>query len=49
MKHLVIPLSDKEETIVQLLRKINQLEYENRILKEEIRELKCKIMEQDYE
>lgn len=39
MKHLVIPLSEEEETILEMMRQIHRLEYEVELLKERITEL----------
>jgi hypothetical protein len=47
MNHQLIPLNEKEETILQLMRRINDLEYENAELKDEITQLKWLIQEQD--
>jgi hypothetical protein len=42
-----IPLSDTEEAVLQLLQKVSKLEDENKILKEEIKQLKWSIQEHD--
>ena len=47
MEHLQIPLSDKEEAILELMQKINRLEDENENLRDEIKQLKWSLMEQD--
>jgi hypothetical protein len=47
MQHLQIPLSDTEEAVLQLLQKVSALEHENKILKEEITQLKWTLQEQD--
>jgi uncharacterized protein (UPF0335 family) len=47
MEHLQIPLSDKEEAILELMQKINRLEDENANLKDEIKQLKWSLTEQD--
>jgi hypothetical protein len=47
MNHQLIPLNDKEEAILELMQKVNQLEYENSNLKDEIRQLKWSLQEQD--
>jgi len=43
----LIPLNDKEETILKLMQRINELEYENSNLKDEIKRLQWSLMEQD--
>ena len=40
MEHLVIPLSDKEEAILELMKQVNHLEHENAELRRAIKELK---------
>ena len=47
MNHQLIPLNDKEEAILQLMQRVNQLEYENSNLKDEIRQLKWSLQEHD--
>ena len=47
MNHQLIPLNDKEEAILELMQRINDLEYENSNLKDEIKQLKWSIQEQD--
>ena len=47
MQHLRIPLSDTEEAVLQLLQKVSKLEDENKILKEEIEQLKWSLQEHD--
>jgi peptidoglycan hydrolase CwlO-like protein len=47
MEHLQIPLSDKEEAILELMQKINCLEDENENLRDEIKQLKWSLQEQD--
>jgi cell division protein FtsB len=47
MQHLRIPLSDTEEAVLQLLQKVSKLEDENKILKEEIKQLKWSLQEHD--
>jgi cell division septum initiation protein DivIVA len=42
-----MPLSDTEEAVLQLLQKVSKLEEENKILKEEIKQLKWSIQEHD--
>ena len=47
MNHQLIPLNDKEEAILELMQRINELEYQNSNLKDEIKQLKWSIQEQD--
>ena len=47
MNHQLIPLNDKEEAILELMQRINDLEYENSNLKDEIKRLQWSIQEQD--
>jgi cell division septum initiation protein DivIVA len=47
MQHLQIPLSDIEEAVLQLLQKVSKLEEENKILKEEIKQLNWSLQEHD--
>jgi peptidoglycan hydrolase CwlO-like protein len=47
MKHLQIPLSDTEEAVLELLRKVTKLEEENQSLREEIKQLKWSLQEHD--
>jgi cell division protein FtsB len=47
MKHQQIPLSDKEEAILQLMQKVNKLEDENENLREEIKQLRWSLQEHD--
>ena len=47
MNHQLIPLNDKEEAILTLMQKVNELEYENSNLKEEIKQLKWSLEEHD--
>lgn len=47
MNHQLIPLNDKEEAILTLMQRVNDLEYENSNLKEEIKQLKWSVQEQD--
>jgi uncharacterized protein (UPF0335 family) len=42
-----MPLSDTEEAVLQLLQKVSKLEEENKILKEEIKQLRWSIQEHD--
>ena len=43
----LIPLNDKEEAILKLMQRINDLEYENSNLKDEIKQLKWSLQEHD--
>jgi prefoldin subunit 5 len=43
----LIPLNDKEEAILKLMQRINELEHENSNLKDEIKRLQWSLMEQD--
>jgi hypothetical protein len=43
----LIPLNDKEEAILKLMQRDNELEYENSNLKDEIKRLQWSLMEQD--
>jgi len=43
----LIPLNDKEEAILKLMQRINELEYENSNLKNEIKQLKWSLQEHD--
>jgi predicted RNase H-like nuclease (RuvC/YqgF family) len=43
----LIPLNDKEEAILKLMQRVNELEYENSNLKDEIKRLQWSLMEQD--
>jgi len=47
MQQLVMPLSDQEEAILQLLRENERLKHENDSLKKEIKELLWSIEERD--
>jgi cell division protein FtsB len=47
MQHLQMPLSDTEEAVLQLLQQVSKLEDENKILKEEIKQLKWSLQEHD--
>ena len=47
MNHQLIPLNDKEEAILTLMQRVNELEYENLNLKEEIKQLKWSLQEHD--
>jgi len=47
MNHQLIPLNDSEEAILQLMQRINDLEYENSDLREEIKQLKWSLQEHE--
>jgi predicted RNase H-like nuclease (RuvC/YqgF family) len=47
MEHLKIPLSEKDEAILELMKKVNALEHENQNLKDEIKRLQWSLTEQD--
>jgi predicted RNase H-like nuclease (RuvC/YqgF family) len=47
MNHQLIPLNDKEEAILQLMQRVNELEYENSNLKDEIKQLRWSLQEHD--
>jgi hypothetical protein len=47
MNNQLIPLNDKEEAILQLMQRVNELEYENSNLKDEIKQLKWSLQEHD--
>ena len=47
MNHQIIPLNDKEEAILQLMQRINDLEYENSDLKDKIKQLKWSLQEHE--
>ena len=47
MEKLKIPLNEREEAILELMRKVNHLEHENQNLKEEIKRLKWSMTEHD--
>jgi prefoldin subunit 5 len=42
-----MPLSDTEEAVLDLLRKVTKLEEENQTLREEIKQLKWSLQEHD--
>jgi cell division protein FtsB len=42
-----MPLSDTEEAVLQLLQQVSKLEEENKILKEEIKQLNWSLQEHD--
>jgi hypothetical protein len=47
MNHQLIPLNDKEEAILTLMQRVNELEYENSNLKDDIKRLQWSLQEQD--
>jgi len=47
MEHLSYPLSDTEEALLELLKKVEHLKSENEFLKKELEQLKWIIQEQD--
>lgn len=47
MEHLQIPLSDREEAILQLMKQVRRLEDENENLRDEIKRLQWSLTEQD--
>jgi hypothetical protein len=47
MEHLQIPLSDTEEAVLHLLKRVKQLESENQSLKEENKQLRWSLTEHD--
>jgi predicted nucleic acid-binding Zn-ribbon protein len=47
MEHLKYPLNDQEETILELMKQIHNLQHENLLLKEEIKQLRWRLTEQD--
>ena len=47
MNKNLIPLNDKEEAILHLMQRVNELEYENSNLKEEIKQLRWSLQEHD--
>jgi prefoldin subunit 5 len=47
MEQKIIPLSEKDEAILELMRKVNQLEHENQNLKDEIKRLRWSLTEHD--
>lgn len=46
-ERMMDPLSDKEEAVLELLKKVTRLEYENENLRDEIKRLKWSMTEQD--
>lgn len=49
MQEKIIPLSEKDEAILELMKKINRLEHENENLKDEIKRLQWSITENGNE
>ncbi len=47
MEEKIIPLSEKDEAILELLKQVKRLEYENENLKEEIKRLQWSLTEHD--
>ena len=47
MNKNLIPLNDKEEAILALMQRVNELEYENLNLKNEIKQLRWSLQEHD--
>lgn len=47
MEHLVIPLSDAEEAVLELMKQVERLKFENENLKQEILQLKWTLEEKD--
>jgi predicted RNase H-like nuclease (RuvC/YqgF family) len=47
MNHQLIPLNDKEEAILKLMQRVNELEHENLNLKNEIKQLRWSLQEHD--
>ena len=47
MELLAMPLTEQEEAILALLKRISKLEHENTLLKEEIRQLYWSMTEHD--
>ena len=47
MEDKIIPLSEKDEAILELMKRINQLEHENQNLKDEIKRLRWSLTEHD--
>ena len=44
---LAMPLSEQEEAILALMKKVNRLEYENEILTDEVKRLRWTLQEHD--
>lgn len=47
MELLALPLSEQEEAILELLKQVNRLEYENENLREDNKRLKWSLTEHD--
>lgn len=47
MEHLQIPLTEQEEAVLELLKQVKRLENENQNLREEIKQLRWTLTEQD--
>ncbi len=47
MEEKIIPLSEKDEAILELLKQVKRLEYENENLKQEIKRLQWSLTEHD--
>ncbi len=47
MEEKIIPLSEKDEAILELMKQVKRLEYENENLREEIKRLKWSLTEHD--
>ncbi len=47
MEEKIIPLSEKDEAILELMKQVKRLEYENENLKEEIKRLQWSLTEHD--
>lgn len=47
MEHLQIPLTEQEEAVLELLKQVKRLENENLNLREEIKQLRWTLTEQD--
>lgn len=47
MEEKIIPLSEKDEAILELMKQVNRLEHENQNLKEELKQLRWTLTEHD--
>ena len=47
MEEKIIPLSEKDEAILELMKQVHRLEHENQNLKEEIKRLQWSLTEHD--
>lgn len=47
MEQRIIPLSEKDEAILELMKQVNHLEHENENLKDEIKRLRWSLTEHD--